>query len=220
MSVRVLALLMIGFVLPLEAADEDWPTYLGDAGSSHYSDLKQINRKNVRQLEVAWVYNAGDGRKDNRSQIQCNPIVVDGVLYGTSPGLRLLAIDAATGVERWRFDPFAGDTNNNAVGVNRGVVFWKSGKDRRILFTAGQSLFCVEANSGRLVRTFGAEGKVDIREGLGRDPKTLFVLSNTPGAIYRDLLILGTRVSEGPGPSSPGHIRAYDVRSGKIVWTF
>ncbi|HEX7859635.1 MAG TPA: PQQ-binding-like beta-propeller repeat protein [Verrucomicrobiae bacterium] len=221
MHLRVGVLLFVVMAsFSLEAADEDWAVYLGDGGSSHYSELKEINRKNVQELEVAWVYKAGDGRKDNRSQIQCNPIIVDGVMFGTSPGLKLLAIDAATGVERWRFDPFAGDTNSNAVGVNRGVVFWRSGKDRRILFTAGQSLFCVEAGSGKLVRSFGVEGKVDIREGLGRDPKTLFVLSNTPGAIYRDLLILGTRVSEGPGPSSPGHIRAYDVRTGRIVWTF
>ncbi|MGZ8920573.1 MAG: outer membrane protein assembly factor BamB family protein, partial [Limisphaerales bacterium] len=200
-------------------ANRDWPVYLGDAASSHHSELKQINRKNVHQLEVAWTYHAGDGRKDNRSQIQCNPIIIDGILYGTSPQLKLLAIDAATGTERWRFDPFSGQTNA-ATGVNRGVVFWKDGKDRRILFTAGHRLYCINADSGEPVESFGSSGTVDIRAGLGRDPKLLFVLANTPGALYRDLLILGTRVSEGPGPSAPGHIRAYDVRSGKIVWTF
>lgn len=209
--------------LPLSvvlADDSNWPTYLGDAASSHYSELKEINRKNVAQLEVAWTYHAGDGRKDNRSQIQCNPIIVDGVLYGTSPVLKLIALDASTGVERWRFDPFAADAGNASVGVNRGVVFWKDGSDRRILFTASQRLFCIDATTGKLVEGFGNAGTVDIREGLGREPKTLFVLANTPGAIYQDLLILGTRVSEGPGPSAPGHIRAYNVRTGKIEWTF
>lgn len=209
-------------VLPFSsrAARQDWPTYLGDSASSHYSELKQINRKNVQQLEVAWRYNAGDARKDNRSQIQCNPIIIDGILYATSPALKLLAIDAATGAERWRFDPFAGQTNNNTLGVNRGVVFWKKGNDRRVLFTAGHQLFSIDAHSGKVVPSFGQGGTVDIREGLGRDPKTLFVLANTPGAIYGDLLILGTRVSEGPGPSAPGHIRAYNVLSGKIEWVF
>ncbi len=216
----VAAYLTAGFAASIFSADENWPVYLGDAASSHYSELKQINRRNVQRLEVAWVYNSGDGRKDNRSQIQCSPIIVDGVMYGTSPQLKLLAIDAATGQERWRFDPFADDRNSNAVGVNRGVVFWEEGTDRRILFTAGQALFCVDAETGKLIESFGTRGKVDIREGLGRDPKKLFVLSNTPGAIYGSLLILGTRVSEGPGPSAPGHIRAYDVRSGKIVWSF
>ena len=201
------------------AAKHDWPVYLGDAASSQFSELKQINRKNVAQLEAAWTYHSGDSRKDNRSQIQCNPIIIDGVLYGTSPQLKLLAIDAATGMERWRFDPFASDPNA-VTGVNRGVVFWKDGKDCRILFTAGQRLFCINADSGKAIESFGENGIVDIREGLGRDPKSLFVLANTPGAVYRDLLILGTRVSEGPGPSAPGHIRAYNVRTGKIVWTF
>jgi quinoprotein glucose dehydrogenase len=216
---RLIAALLFLSTSTLFASDRDWPVYLGDAASSHYSDLKQINRKNVRQLEVAWTYNAGDGRGDNRSQIQCNPIIVDGILYGSSPQLKLLAIDAATGKERWRFDPFSGQTNA-ATGVNRGVVFWKSGQDRRVLFTGGQRLFCINADSGKPIESFGNNGSVDIREGLGRDTKTLFVLANTPGALYRDLLILGSRVSEGPGPSSPGHIRAYDVRTGKIVWTF
>jgi quinoprotein glucose dehydrogenase len=215
-----LPVILACFTLDTRSADEDWAVYLGDAASSQYSNLKQIHRKNVQQLEVAWTYQSGDARKDNRSQIQCNPIIIDGVLYGTSPGLKLLSIDAATGAERWRFDPFAGETNNNAVGVNRGVVYWKSGSDQRILFTAGHQLFCVNADSGKLVSSFGSGGKVDIRVGLGRDPETLFVLANTPGAVYRDLLILGTRVSEGPGPSAPGHIRAYNVRNGKIEWTF
>ena len=199
--------------------DRDWPVYLGDKASSHYSELKQINRRNVARLEVAWLYHSGDARKDNRSQIQCNPLIIGGVLYGTSPQLKLLALDAATGQEKWRFDPFA-ESGSNPVGVNRGVVFWRDGDDRRILFTAGQQLFAVDTGTGKLVESFGDGGKTDLREGLGRDPKRLFVLANTPGVIYRDLLILGTRVSEGPGPSAPGHLRAYDVRTGKIAWTF
>jgi quinoprotein glucose dehydrogenase len=219
MRLQVLAL-QLCLIHGIAAADKDWRVYLGDSASTHYSALKQIHRQNVHRLEVAWTYHAGDARNDNRSQIQCNPIIVDGALYGTSPQLKLLALDAATGHERWRFDPFAGETNQNAVGVNRGVVYWRDRNDRRIFFTAGHRLFCVEAATGELILSFGEGGMVDIREGLGRDPKSLFVLANTPGVIFRDLLILGSRVSEGPGPSAPGHIRAYNVRTGKIEWTF
>lgn len=199
---------------------DDWPIYLGDSASSQYSSLHQINRGNVHHLEVAWVYRAGDARADNRSQIQCNPLVIDGVLYGTTAQLKLFALDAATGREKWRFDPFAGDVLSNALGVNRGVVYWGEGDPARILFTAGHHLFAIDAASGRPVADFGEEGRVDLRLGLGRDPESLFVLSNTPGIIFRDRLILGTRVPEGPGPSAPGHIRAYDVRTGQIAWTF
>jgi quinoprotein glucose dehydrogenase len=202
------------------AADGDWPVYLGDKASSQFSTLRQINRRNVHRLEVAWTYRTGDARPDNRSQIQCNPLVIDGVLYGTSAQLKLFALDAATGRELWRFDPFAESGESSALGVNRGVVAWGEGEQRRILFTAGHFLYAIDARTGQPIASFGQGGKVDIREGLGRDPQTLFVLSNTPGIVFRDLLILGTRVSEGPGPSAPGHIRAYDVRTGRIVWTF
>ena len=213
-------LLLLLFTTALPAADRDWPVYLGDKASSHFSPLKQINTRNVHRLEVVWTSHAGDARKDNRSQIQCNPLVIDGVLYGTSPQLKLLALDATTGRELWRFDPFAGGGENSALGVNRGVVYWAERTDQRILFTAGHYLYAINARAGKPVATFGKDGRVDIREGLGRDAGTLQVLANTPGIVFHNLLILGTRVSEGPGPSAPGHIRAYDARTGKIAWTF
>ena len=211
---------VLGAAVGLSAADGDWPVYLGDKASSHFSTLTQINRKNVRRLQVAWTYHCRDAREDDRSQIQCNPLVLDGVLYGTSPQLKLLALDAASGRELWRFDPFADGAGGGSVGVNRGVVYWADGTDRRILFTAGHYLFAVDAGTGMPIDRFGRNGRVDIREGLGRDASKLFVLTTTPGVIYRNLLILGDRVSEGPGPSAPGHIRAYDARTGQIVWTF
>jgi len=199
---------------------EDWPVALGDPGQRHYSALKQVHTGNVSRLRMAWTYRSGDASPQNRSQIQCNPVIVEGVLYGTTPTLKLVALDAATGRELWWFDPFAGLKGNNAMGVNRGVVFWRNGADKRILFTAGQTLFAVNAVTGRLIPGFGKDGRVDIREGLDRPVEEQFVLGNTPGALFKDLLILPTRVSEGPGPASPGHIRAYDVRTGEIAWTF
>jgi quinoprotein glucose dehydrogenase len=171
---------------------------------------------------VAWTYRTGDARPEGRSQIQCNPIVVDGVLYATTARVETFALDAATGREVWRFDPHEAGAKSLAewLGVNRGVAYWGEGEDRRILVATGQRLFALDARTGQPVPSFGRNGSVDLREGLGRHMTDLFVVSTTPGAVYRDLYILGTRVHEGPGPSAPGHVRAYDVRTGAIRWTF
>jgi quinoprotein glucose dehydrogenase len=201
-------------------AEREWRSHGGDPGHTQHSPLAQIDTTNVPRLKVAWTYRTGDARPDGRSQIQCNPIVVDGVLYATTAALKAFALDAATGRELWRFDPFADGAEQNALGVNRGVVYWRDGEERRILFSAGQYLFALDAATGRPAAGFGDHGRVDLHLGLERDTTGLFVLSTTPGALYRDLLILGTRVHEGPGPSAPGYVRAYDVRTGAIRWTF
>ena len=201
-------------------ADRDWPAHGGDSGHTQASVLDQINASNVGRLRVAWTYRSGDARPDGRSQIQCNPIVVGGVLYGTSPQLKIFALDAATGIARWTFDPFAGDADTTSLGVNRGLVYWGKGAEARILVAAGQRLFALDAATGTPVPTFGQQGSVSLKDGLGDRAQALYVLSNTPGAIYRDLLIIGTRVSEGPGESAPGHIRAFDVRTGALRWIF
>lgn len=198
----------------------DWQRHGGDAAGNQYSPLSQIDTKNVQMLKIAWTYSSGGKRDDNRSQIQCNPIVVNGVLYGTSAQLEVFALEAATGRQLWTFDAFGGSPGKNSQSVNRGVVYWASLDDERILFTIGPNLYALNARTGKLIADFGQAGTVDLREGLGRDASHLFVNSRTPGAIYRDLLILGTTVSEGPGPSAPGHIRAYDVRTGKVRWIF
>ncbi|HRE07263.1 MAG TPA: PQQ-binding-like beta-propeller repeat protein [Opitutaceae bacterium] len=195
------------------AAGTNWSTYLGDKGASHYSTLTQITPQNVAGLEVAWVWRAGDAR-ENKTQIQCNPLVIDGVVYATTPQLRVVALDAATGRERWRFEPV------DANGVNRGLAFWSEGSDRRILFSAGRWLHAIDASTGRLIPGFGREGRVDLGEGLGRDVTGLAIQANTPGVVFRNLLILGMRVGEGPGPAAPGHIRAFDVKTGALVWRF
>lgn len=215
-------LLLTGLLgsMSVVAADQDWPEYLGDKARTHYSSLAQINLRNVARLKVAWTYHAGDARDDNLSQIQCNPLIIDGVLYGTTPQLKLVALDAATGNERWRFDPFASSAKGGVVGINRGVTFWADGQDRRVIFSADRFLYEVNADTGRLVSGFGANGQVDIKEGLGRDVSQLYVVNTTPGVIFRNLYFLPMREGEGPAPAAPGHIRAYDVRTGKIVWTF
>jgi quinoprotein glucose dehydrogenase len=213
-----IACLLVAF--GASAADREWPVYLGDKACSHFSPLDQINGANVHRLALAWTYHAGDARDDNLSQIQCNPLVIGGVLYGTTPQLKLVALQAATGKELWRFDPFAGSAKGGVVGVNRGVVYWTEGNERRILFSADHFLYAIDAATGRPAESFGTNGHIDIKDGLGRDVSGLFVVETTPGVIYQNLLFLPIRVGEGPAPAAPGHIRAYDVRTGRIVWTF
>src|SRR5689334_13732286 len=123
---RCLLLATLFAACTVQAADKNWPSYCGDPGRSHYSTLTQITPANVGKLQIAWTYQSGDARADNRSQIQCNPLIIDGVLYGTSAQLKLFALDAATGKELWRFDPFA-DSRGGTTGVNRGVAYWTEG---------------------------------------------------------------------------------------------
>ena len=219
-TLLVLALAAASLPAAEPPRDVEWRTHGGDAGHRQYSPLAQIDRTNVGRLTVAWTYHAGGVDPGNRSQIQCQPIVVGSVLYATSAALTVFALDAATGRELWTFDPFAAGAQPSSLGVNRGVTYWEDGDDRRILVTAGHTLYALDARSGRPIPTFGRGGAVSLLEGLGRDVSSLYVLSNTPGAIYKDLLILGTRVSEGPGASAPGHVRAYGVRSGALAWVF
>ncbi|MEJ5238571.1 MAG: PQQ-binding-like beta-propeller repeat protein [Limisphaera sp.] len=218
------ALLLVGLsVNPSSApaaAGRNWDTYLGDPEGTQYSELRQINRRNVHRLQVAWIYRSGDARADDLSQIQCNPLIVDGVLYGTSPRLKLFALDAATGRKLWRFDPVAAGLLESGAGINRGVVYWREGSHARVLYVVGPYLVAVDAHTGRLISAFGRNGRVDIREDLGRDVRGMYVVGTSPPAVFEDLLILPMRVGEGPEPAAPGHIRAYDIRTGRLVWRF
>lgn len=195
------------------AADRDWSTYLGDKSGSHYSTLDQITPDNVAKLTVAWTWRAGDARGDS-TQIQCNPLVIDGVIYATTPSLSLVALDAATGELRWRFDPL------EPTGVNRGLAWWADGEDQRILFGAGKWLQAVDARTGALINSFGVGGRVDLSLAMGRDATGFAVQANTPGIVYGDLIVMGMRLGEGPAPAAPGPIRAYNVRTGRLAWVF
>jgi quinoprotein glucose dehydrogenase len=200
-----------------------WQVTGGSKENNRYSTLDQIDTTNVKDLQVAWVYHTKDADTVNHSQIQCNPIIVDGVMYGTTPKLKLFAIDAATGQEKWVYDPAQNENMNQRarfiMNNNRGVTYWSDEKSKRIFFTAGANLYSVDALTGKLVSTFGEDGVVDLHEGLDRDVASLFVVASSPGIIYKDLLILGSRVSEG-SDAAPGHIRAFDVHTGKIRWIF
>jgi quinoprotein glucose dehydrogenase len=186
-----------------------WPAYGGGAESIRYSTLDQINRQNVRQLEAAWTYDSKE-----EGGLQTNPIVVDGVLYTTTPKHKVVALDAATGALRWTFD-----STIPGSGPNRGVTYWADGDDKRVFTAQDQFLYALDARSGEPVASFGRDGRIDLREGLGRPAEEQSVRLTTPAIVYRDLLILGGRVGEGL-PASPGHIRAYDARTGKLRWIF
>ncbi len=194
----------------------EWRSYNGGAENTHFSTLKQINRTNVKQLAVAWTYDTNDAF--DGSEMQCNPIIANGLLYATSPKMRVFALDAATGKERWSFDPNFGQ---KALGKsrNRGLTYWDGEGQPRIYFGFRNLLYAVDALTGKIIESFGDKGKMDLREGLGRPAQDLSVGLSTPGIIYKDLIILGSLVSE-TLPAAPGDIRAYDLRSGKLRWTF
>lgn len=210
-------LLFLSCISDTSEQDHQWPIYSSDEEGSKYSPLDQINPDNVKNLELAWTFSSGDMQATPATTIECNPIIINNVMYLTSPSLKVFAIDALTGIELWNFDPYEGA---KAGGVNRGVTYWSDGVEKRIFYVAGSKLFAINAVDGKLITSFGAEGNVDLYLGLDRDVRSMWVTAATPGIIYRDMLILGSTLGEGPSPAAPGHIRAYDVRSGDIRWTF
>ncbi|MBS1854761.1 MAG: PQQ-binding-like beta-propeller repeat protein [Acidobacteria bacterium] len=188
----------------------DWPAYGGVPAGTRYSALKQINRTNVRRLRVAWTFDTREGRGDGQTQ----PVEIAGVLYGLTPSHKVVALDAASGTLRWRFDPgIAGR------GANRGLAYWASGGEGRIFAAVQSYVYALDTATGKPVPGFGKDGRIDLREGLGRDPAKQSIVVTTPGVVWRDLLIVGGRMPEAL-PSPPGDIRAYDVRTGKLRWSF
>ena len=192
------------------SSSEDWSAYLGGADRNHYSTLTQINPNNVDQIKVAWEYNLPDS-----GQMQVNPLIIKGVLYGVSSTVQAFALDAASGREIWRF----GDPLKNWASTSRGVSYWTNGIDKRILYTVGPNLWALDAESGKPILSFGNQGKIDLHVGLPPIAANKFIISNTPGTIYQNLIIMPVRLSEG-ADAAPGDIRAFDVLTGKLVWTF
>jgi quinoprotein glucose dehydrogenase len=190
---------------------QEWRAYGGNSDATHYSPLKQINRANVKRLEVAWSYDTGE-----TGGLQTSPIEVGGVLYGISPSQKVFALDAATGKLKWKFD-------SGIVGTQpvRGLTFWASpdNKDRRIIVGVMNFVYELDPETGQPIPSFGNQGSIDLREGLGRDAATGFVALTSPAVVYKDLFIVGGRLPE-TLPAFPGDIRAYDVHTGKLRWSF
>ncbi|MBY0375110.1 MAG: PQQ-binding-like beta-propeller repeat protein, partial [Bryobacteraceae bacterium] len=186
------------------------------AAEPQYTALKQITPANVGELIKAWEFDTKDAFAG--SEMQCRPVFSNGVLYATTPKGRLVAIDAGTGFEKWSFDPNPAGARASKFR-NRGITLYRNGDGERVFYGVRQFVYAVDGKTGKLVSSFGEGGKVDLREGLGRPAQTLSVTNTTPGVVFRDLLILGTLVSEDL-PSAPGFIRAWDVNTGKLRWTF
>lgn len=192
-------------------AYRSWQWYLGDPGRNHYSSLDQINIGNVSRLEQAWIYRSG-----GEAQIQCNPIIVDGLLYGVSAERRIFALDAATGKEIWTF---TAPDKQAANSVLRGVQYWESGRDRRIMAGMGHHVYALHARTGRLIKSFGDNGAINLKDHYDRDVSNLSITVTTPGAIYHDIMMMSVRVHEA-NPAAPGDIMAFNVRTGAKLWEF
>jgi quinoprotein glucose dehydrogenase len=212
-----------------ESAYRDWKVYGGTSENIKYSALNEIDTSNVKDIQIAWEYHAGDA--DSTSEMKTNPLIVDGVFYGLSPKLKLFALDAATGEQKWMYDPVYIATKGKnwgmgdfafIVNTSRGLAFYQGeGNDKRIFYTpgGGHLLYCIDANTGKPITSFGNNGYIDLHDELGSNADHLHVSNTSPGIVYKDLIIMGSRISEAR-EAAPGHIRAYDVHTGKLRWRF
>jgi quinoprotein glucose dehydrogenase len=188
----------------------NWSEYLGGSDRNHYSTLSQITPDNVTNLQIAWTYSTKDS-----GQMQVNPLIIDGVMYGISPTAQVFALDAATGKEKWVF----AEKVTAWWSTGRGVVYWSEGEDKRILHTIGSHLYTLDAKTGQPISSFGENGRIDLHDGLPEIAKNKFIISNTPGTVFEDLIVVPLRLSEG-SDAAPGDIRAFNIKTGKLAWTF
>ncbi len=230
----LLLCLVVSASNPLACLAQEWRSYGGDEGGARYSTLKQIDRTNVARLQRAWVYHTGElelGLKTASFQasFSTTPLVVGGLMYLTTPSSRVIALDAETGSELWKFDPQEG-RGVRGFNSHRGVAYWEGrgadGKvrDRRILYgTVDGRLYALDALTGKTYPDFGTGGFVDLRAGgagaWANDP-TWGARVTSPPAVYKDLVIVGWGLPESPSKGPTGDVRAYNVRTGKLAWTF
>jgi quinoprotein glucose dehydrogenase len=213
-SVTISALFLVRAAASQDAVNSpakrrDWPAYGGASANTHYSDLAQINRSNVKQLAVAWSFDTGE-----QGGLQTSPIIVEGVLYGITPTQKVFALDAASGKLLWKFD-----SGIKGMQPDRGLAYWSSEKDKRVLVGVMNFLYALDANTGKPIARFGKDGRIDLRGDLGRTPERQSVALTSPGIVYKDVIIVGGRNPE-TLPAAPGDVRAYDVRTGKLRWSF
>ena len=196
----------------------DWAIYRGDKKANQYAELAQIHAANVHQLAPVWEYHTGDANE--RSSMQCNPIIVNGLLYVSTPTLKAVAIDAVTGEEVWTFESSKYNEGKKVFrGRSRGVTYWEGTEGRRIFHFVKDRVYALDAQSGELIESFGNGGYIDLRQHLEVDPATASIEVTSPGIVYKNFLIVASRVPEG-FESTPGHIRAYDTVTGEFKWIF
>ena len=199
-------------------AGSNWEAFGGDEGASRYSTLARITRSNVARLKPAWSHECGDAMQRPATTIECTPLVVDGTMFLTSARLQIRALDAATGVAKWNYNPLEG--SRRASGVNRGLTHFADGKDRRVFAAIQDKLYCLRPASGELVKTFGDNGVVNLTTQFDRDMTGLEFRVTSPAVVFEDTIIVGGGGGEGPTPQGPGHIRGYDAYTGKRKWIF
>jgi quinoprotein glucose dehydrogenase len=200
---------------------QEWRHYANDPGGMRYSPLKQIDRGNVARLAPAWEYRTGELalglallKDDQRKAFECTPLIIDGVVYLSTPSSRVIALDAETGKELWSFDPQAGATKRK-YEAHRGVAYWESGGDKRIVYGTGDGkLIVLNARNGTALKT------IDLRAGVAdKWPRAEYGVTSAP-AIYKDLAIVGAMVPESPSHGPSGVIRAFNIRTGDLAWLF
>ena len=213
-----------------QSPGSEWHYYGGDEGGSRYSNLSQINRENVRELRRAWTYHTGElelglATAPFQASFSCTPLVVNGVMYLSTPSSRVIALDAETGTELWKFDPQT-NKQHREFNSHRGVAYWEDAatNDRRILSgTVDGKLIELDAKTGKPVESFGTNGMIDLRAGgadrFQQDPSWGARVTSPP-VIFKDLVIVGWGLPEYPAKGPSGDVRAYHVRSGKLIWTF
>jgi quinoprotein glucose dehydrogenase len=190
-------------------AGANWFSYGGDPGGTRYSSLRQISKANVGTLKEVWRFETPEG-----GRLQTTPLIVDGTMYVVTPRQKVIALDAANGHQKWIFDSGASTT-----AASRGLAWWTDGKESRLFTAAGSFIYAVNPADGTVIKSFGDNGRIDLRANLRGVPEDNSYHATSPAVIYKDLLILGGRVSERT-PASPGDERAFDVRSGQLKWTF
>jgi quinoprotein glucose dehydrogenase len=226
----VLAVLLLGRQGPLAQQPRgDWPHYANDSGASHYSPLDQITAANVDRLRVAWEWKPNETPHEQYGTrpgaFQNTPLMIDGVLYLSTPYNQVAALDSATGRELWRFDPEAYKDGQPASGqgfIHRGLAAWRDGDHLRIFLNSRHRLIALDAKSGRPIPGFGANGEVDLSQGLVWPVNRKHYSNTSPPVVYRNLVILGNGVGDRLMYKNdpPGDVRAFDTRTGKLVWTF
>jgi quinoprotein glucose dehydrogenase len=192
-----------------ERAGADWSSYGGDAAGTHYSMLDQITRANVGGLEEAWRFETSD-----QGSVETTPLIVSGTMYVVSSHQKVTALDAASGKVKWTFVP-----DVSWSSPTRGLGWWSDGKESRLFAPVGMSIFALNPADGAVITSFGDHGHIDLRANLRGDPAQNSFAATSPPVIYKDLLIVGGRVSE-TTPASPGDERAYDVHTGALRWSF